>query len=145
MARQVFFSFHYDRDHWRVSIVRNSQVISGYDKNPFYDKADWEKIKRKGDGAVRNWIDTQMKGSSVTVVLLGKETGSRRWVKYEIKRSQELGKGLVGVDISHISNQHGETDKRGSNPLPSGTPVYLWNKEAGHKNLGRWIEAAAPR
>lgn len=37
MARQVFFSFHYDRDHWRASIVRNSQVISGYDKSPFYE------------------------------------------------------------------------------------------------------------
>jgi hypothetical protein len=145
MARQVFFSFHYDRDHWRVSIVRNSQVVSGYSQNPFYDKAEWEKIKRKGDNAIRSWIDTQMQGSSVTVVLLGKETGSRRWVKYEIKRSQELGKGLIGVDISHIRNQHGETDERGPNPLPTSTPVYLWNKESGGKNLGRWIEAAAPR
>ena len=144
MARHVFFSFHYDRDHWRVSIVRNSQVISKYDKSPFYDKADWEKIKRKGDDAIRNWINAQMKGSSVTVVLLGKQTGARRWVKYEVKRSQELGKGLIGIDISKIKNQRGETDERGPSPLPSGTPIYLWNKEDGHKNLGRWIDAAAP-
>ena len=77
--------------------------------------------------------------------MIDKETGSRRWVKYEIKGSQELGKGLIGIDISHINNQRGETDERGPNPLPSGIPVYLWNKETGHKNLGRWIEAAAPR
>jgi len=26
MARKVFFSFHYERDIWRASIVRNSWV-----------------------------------------------------------------------------------------------------------------------
>jgi hypothetical protein len=78
-------------------------------------------------------------------MLLGKQTGSRRWVKYEVKRSQELGKGLIGIDISKIKNQRGETDERRPNPLPLGTPGYLWNKEEGHKNLGHWIEAAAPR
>jgi hypothetical protein len=145
VARQVFFSFHYDRDAWRVAQVRNCQVVSGYAKNPFYDKAQWEQIKKKGDTAIRNWIETQLNGSSVTVVLLGKETGARRWVKYEIARSQELGKGLIGVDISHIRNQRGETDERGPNPLPASAPLYLWNKQEGYKNLGSWIEAAAPR
>lgn len=66
-------------------------------------------------------------------------------MKYEIKRSQELGKGLIGIDISKINNQRGETDDRGPGPLPAGTPLYKWNNEEGHKNLGRWTEAAAPR
>jgi hypothetical protein len=47
MARKVFFSFHYSRDVWRVAKVRNSNVISNYEKNPFYDKAEWEQIKRQ--------------------------------------------------------------------------------------------------
>lgn len=142
MARQVFFSFHYDRDAWRVAQVRNSQAISGYAKSPFYDKAEWEKIKAQGDKAIQNWIESQMKGSSVTVVLLGKETGSRRWVKYEIRRSQELGKGLIGIDISKIKNQAGQTDDRGPSPLPPGTPIYGWNRDDGYNNLGRWIDEA---
>lgn len=142
MARQVYFSFHYDRDAWRVAQVRNSQVISGYGKTPFYDKAEWEKIKKQGDSAIKNWIETQMKGSSVTAVLIGKETAYRPWVKYEIQRSIELGKGLIGIDISKIKNQRGEQDERGPNPLPAGAPLYLWNKEEGYKNLGRWIDLA---
>jgi hypothetical protein len=142
VARQVFFSFHYDRDSWRVSQVRNSQVISGYGMSPFYDKAEWEQIKKQGDSAIKSWIDNQMKGSSVTVVLLGKETGSRRWVKYEIQRSVELGKGLIGIDISKIKNHAGETDDRGPSPLPAGTLIYKWNNEEGRKNLGRWIDEA---
>mgnify|MGYP000958411919 FL=1 len=143
MARRVFFSFHYDRDSWRVSQVRNSNVVSGYDKSPFYDKAGWESIKRQGDQAIKNWIDNQLKGTSVTVVLIGKETASRTWVKYEIQKSIELGKGLIGIDISKISNQRGETDETGSNPLPAGYKKYLWNSDNGRENLGKWIEQAA--
>ena len=145
MARKVYFSFHFQRDSWRVSQVRNSNVVRGYDKTPFYDKAEWEKLKKQGDAAVRRWIDGQMKGTSVTVVLIGKETASRRWVKYEIEQSVDLGKGLIGVHISGIRNQNGHAeDKLGPNPLPSDCPVYLWNKNSGPENLGKWIEDAAP-
>lgn len=143
MARKIFFSFHYARDVWRVGQVRNSNVITNLDKSPFYDKAEWESIKRKGDQAVKNWIDSQLSGTSVTVVLIGAETASRKWVKYEISKSIELGKGLLGIDISKIKDRNGETDPTGANPLPTGYPVYLWNKNNGAENLGKWIEAAA--
>ena len=143
MARKVFFSFHYARDAWRVAQVRNSNVITNLEKSPFYDKAEWESIKRNGDQAVKNWINKQLAGTSVTVVLIGKETASRRWVKYEIQKSIELGKGLLGVHISGIKDQNGDTDTLGANPLPSGYPVYKWNASNGAANLGKWIEDAA--
>ncbi len=143
MARKVFFSFHYARDSWRVGQVRNCNVVSGYDKNPFYDKAEWEGIKKQGDQAIINWIKKQLDGTSVTVVLIGNATSSRRWVKHEIKRSIELKKGLIGIDISKIKDRDGNTDDAGVNPLPSGYPVYLWNKNNGRENLGKWIEDAA--
>ena len=143
MARKVFFSFHYERDAWRVAQVRNSNVVSDYDKNPFYDKADWEAIKHRGDRAVRNWIDEQLRGTSVTVVLIGEETSTRRWVTYEIEQSVEREKGLLGIDISKIANSRGETDETGTNPLPAGYPIYRWNRDNGRENLGRWIEEAA--
>jgi hypothetical protein len=143
MARKVFFSFHFERDAWRVGIVRNSAVISSLDKPPYYDKADWEALKRQGDQAVQRWIDNQLAGTSVTVVLIGAETYKRRWVKYEIAKSLALGKGLFGVNISGIKDRHGNTDIMGQNPLPNGYPVYKWNHNNGAENLGRWIEAAA--
>ncbi|MCK5476561.1 MAG: TIR domain-containing protein [Candidatus Aenigmarchaeota archaeon] len=141
--RKVFFSFHYERDYWRVSNVRNCNVISGYDKNPFYDKAGWEKIKRNGDQAIENWIEKQLNGTSVTIVLIGRETSNRRWVKHEIERSVELGKGLIGIDISKIKDQYGKTDNAGVNPLPAKYKKYLWNNNNGRDNLGKWIEKAA--
>ena len=143
MARKVFFSFHYSRDAWRVGQVRNCNVISDYDKPPFYDKADWEAIKRQGDQAIKNWIEKQLDGTSVTVVLIGKETSTRPWVRYEIKRSIDLGKGLIGIDISKIKDRDRNTDDTGINPLPTGYKKYLWNTDNGRENLGTWIERAA--
>ncbi|MCA9348449.1 TIR domain-containing protein [Candidatus Saccharibacteria bacterium] len=143
MARKIFFSFHYGRDAWRVGQVRNSNVIGKFEKTPFYDKADWEAIKLQGDDAVKNWINNQLKGTSVTVVLIGKETASRRWVKYEIQRSIEDGKGLIGVHISGIKDQNRDTDNLGPNPLPFGYKVYKWNADKGAVNLAKWVEKAA--
>lgn len=143
MARKVFFSFHYDRDSWRVSKVRNSNVVSQYEKNPYYDKAAWETIKRNGSDAVKRWIDAQLSGTSVTVVLIGRQTASRPWVKYEIAQSIRLGKGVLGIDISKIRNHLDETDDTGTNPLPSSYPLYRWNNDDGQHQLGNWIEKAA--
>ncbi|MFD0366305.1 TIR domain-containing protein [Nocardia sp. GCM10030253] len=144
VARKVFFSFHFQRDSWRVGPVRNSNVVRGYDKNPFFsDKAEWESIKRTTPGGIQAWIDKQLFGTSVTVVLIGAETANRPWVKYEIEQSIALGKALVGVHISGIQNQRKETDSLGMNPLPSEYPVYKWNHDGGAERLGKWIEAAA--
>ncbi|OGI95100.1 hypothetical protein A2917_01770 [Candidatus Nomurabacteria bacterium RIFCSPLOWO2_01_FULL_42_17] len=143
MARKIFFSFHYARDSWRVQNVRQSGSIAKFDKTPFYDKATWEKIKLGGDEAIKNWINDQLKGTSVTVVLIGAETYKRRWVKYEINRTIEDGRGLIGVYIGGIKDQNGNTEDLGPNPLPSGYPTYRWNKNNGAQNLGEWVEKAA--
>lgn len=143
MARKIFFSFHYSRDAQRVSTVRNSGVIGTFDKTPFYDKAEWEQIKRQGDQAIRNWIDNQLRGTSVTVVLIGSETYKRPWVKYEIQKSIETGKGLLGVHINGIKDWSGNTENLGPNPLPNGYPVYKWNADKGAERLAKWAEVAA--
>ncbi len=81
-------------------IVRNSWVTQGKEAAGFIDDADFEEVKRKGDTAIKNWIDNQLKGTSVTVVLVGEKTCSSRWVKYEIEKSIEIGNGLLGIDVS---------------------------------------------
>ena len=109
----------------------------------FYDAADREAVRKKNPNAVKSWIDDSMKGTSVTVVLIGVETSTREWVQYEIYKSVELGKGLLGVYINEIENQYGYADRRGLNPLPYGYRVYDWIPNNGYANLGIWIEQAA--
>ncbi|WP_331351998.1 TIR domain-containing protein [Cellvibrio sp. UBA7671] len=141
MARKVFFSFKYE-DVSRAMVVRNSDVIRGTEKAGFIDAADFEKVKRQGDQAIKNWIDHQLQGTSVTVVLVGAKTRASRWVKYEIEQSIKRGNGLLGVDISKIKDFKGTTSDC-CGELPAGYPFYLWFKGDGYANLGSWIEAAA--
>ena len=142
MARRVFFSFKYKRDVSRAMIVRNSWVTQGKESAGFVDSADFEKLKKQGDKAIQAWIDNQLKGTSVTVVLVGSLTCSSRWVKYEIEKSEEIGNGLLGIDISMIKDLAGDTSDR-CGKIPNGYPFYLWNKQDGYKNMGEWIEDAA--
>src|SRR6266849_510431 len=101
MARRVFFSFKYE-DVSRAMVVRNSWVTQGKEAAGFIDAADFEELEKEGDDAIHAWIDDQLDGTSVTVVLVGEGTCDSRWVKYEIEKSEELGHGLIGIDISKI-------------------------------------------
>ncbi|WP_132282769.1 TIR domain-containing protein [Natranaerovirga hydrolytica] len=38
---------------------------------------------------MKEWIDEQLKGTFVTVILIGNETADRKYVQYEIKKSAE--------------------------------------------------------
>lgn len=155
MARKVFFSFHHAGDIGRVGQIRNSWLTKGDDAG-FVDDSAWESIKRQGDDAVKRWIDTQLNGTSVTVVLIGRETASRRWVKYEISQSHNKGNGLLGIYIHGVkdfrnqaygikgSNPFGEINFKDSARTLAGVyPVYDWVSDNGYANLGSWIEAAA--
>lgn len=142
MARRVFFSFEYEHDVWRAMVVRNSWVAQGREAAGFQDAADFEAVERQGDAGIKRWIRNQLYGTSVTVVLVGSNTCSSRWVRYEIKQSEERGNGLLGIDISKIKNRNGYTSNR-CGTLPQGYPFYLWNNHDGYNNMGDWIEAAA--
>lgn len=141
MARRAFFSFKYE-DVSRAMVVRNSWVAQGKEAAGFIDAADFEKVKRQGDTAIKNWIDNQLKGTSVTVVLVGERTCASRWVKYEIKKSIEIGNGLLGIDVSKIKYLQGNTSAR-CGKIPTGYSFYLWNNDDGYNNMGDWIEKAA--
>ncbi len=141
MARRVFFSFKYE-DVSRAMVVRNSWVTQGKEAAGFVDAADFEKLKRQGDTAIRRWVDEQLNGTSVTVVLVGQDTCSSRWVKYEIEKSKEISNGLLGIDISKIKDLQGNTTDR-CGQIPDGYDFYLWFKEEGYEKMGDWIEKAA--
>src|SRR5260370_11765799 len=132
MARKVFFSFHYERDVWRSSIIRNSdRVKAEADERGFIDAADWEKLKKSGDAAVEKWIKAQIDGTIVTVVLIGSETSQRDWVKYELQQSFKRDNAIVGIYIHNIKDSSGKTDPAGSTTFGSlgknaaGNDVYF--------------------
>jgi len=143
MARRVFFSFEYANDVSRANVVRNSWVAQGSKEAAgFVDAAEFEKIEKGGNAAIQEWIDKQLIGTSVTIVLVGSKTCDSKWVKYEIDQSIKKGNGLLGIDISKIKNFDGKTSER-CVKIPEGYTFYLWNNDNGFKNMGDWIEEAA--
>ena len=153
--KNVFFSFHYDNDVNRANVVRNSWVIRGNKDAGFIDKAEFEKIKAKGDKAVYDWIDKQLVGTSVTAVLIGKETCNRKFVRYELQQSYKRGNKIVGIYIHNIrdmatkaTSTKGDTtfgplgkDKYGKDVyFYQVAKTYDWINDNGYDNFGKWIE-----
>lgn len=156
MGRSVFFSFHYVPDAWRTSQIRNIGIIEG--NRPASDN-DWEKIKGRGDKAIQNWIDGQLRGRSCTIVLIGKNTSKRDWVNYEIEKSWNLRKGVLGIYIHNLKDSFGNQSIKGENPFnnftingkkmsaivkaydpPYSTSTYVYNHIKD--NIENWIEEA---
>ena len=160
MSRKVFFSSHYENDVWRTNIVRNSWITKpDRETAGFIDAADFETIKKGGDGAIKRWIDNQLNGTSVTVVLIGSETNNRDYIKYELEQSWKKRNGILGIYIHLLKDRYGNVSQKGNNtfgPLFSSSiddkkyfyerfETYDWVENDGYMNLGKWVEEAAKK
>lgn len=142
MAHRTFFSFHYEKDVWRATNVRNSSKLKPSITPEWIEASIWETAKTKGEAAVKKLIDDGLVGTTVTAVLIGSETASRKWVQYEIDASIERDNGLIGIYIHNIKDTNQKTATKGANPLPAGYPTYDWVNNVGHTNLGKWVDDA---
>lgn len=157
MARNVFYSFCYSDDINRTMVVRNRWVTQGGQKaSGIIDKAEFEKIKKSGKQAVFDWIDAQLQGTKVTVVLIGTNTLDREFVQYEICQSIKRGNAILGVHINKIKDMvTSSTSIRGNVHTIIGyyddkRPAYFDNicdgiydyiSDDGYNNLGKWVES----
>jgi hypothetical protein len=147
MARRVFFSFHYENDIWRANQVGNANVVAGADVAGFFDHSEYNEAKKTGTEGIRRMILRHLRNTSVTIVLIGTATASRPWVKYEIEQSIAQNNGLLGINIHHLKNQHGNwAFFPGAKPaVPYGVefPAYDWDRDLDR--FRREIEAAGKR
>jgi len=124
-----------------------SNVVAGPDRAGFFDHSEYEEAKKQGSEGIRRMIDRQLKNTSVTLVLIGTETSSRPWVRYEIDKSIEQGNGLLGIRIHHLRNQNEQSSvlPGPTPPVPAGVefPVYNWDGDLDR--FRKAIEAAGER
>ena len=59
----------------------------------FIDAAAFEEERKKGVAAIKNWINEQLDGTSVTVVLIGAEPSDRDYINYEIRQGYMKNNG----------------------------------------------------
>jgi hypothetical protein len=78
------------------------------DNSSQFSDNDWEEVKEKTDAKIKEWIESQFDKRTCLVVLIGEHTSGRKWIKYEIERAYELGKGIVGVYIHGLKDSDEE-------------------------------------
>lgn len=153
--RQIFYSFHYDNDVFRVQQIRN---IGALEENIPVSANEWETVKRGGETSIKKWIDENLKYKSCVVVLIGTETANRKWVKYEIEKAWNDGKAVLGIYIHNLECPRNGTCGQGTNPFDTFTLnnngkllssiVKCYNPKSYDtyndikNNLENWIEEA---
>lgn len=152
--RRVFFSFHYVHDNWRAAQIRNAGVVEG---NKRVSDNQWESYA--DTASIKKWVDSQLAGASCTIVLIGSHTAESEWIHYEIKKSWDEGKGLLGIYVHKLKDQYGKQSPKGKNPfdniningrilsnvVKSYNPPHDDSKDAYHyvkSKIAEWIEDA---
>ena len=131
MARHVFFSFHY-ADIMNANIVRNSGQFKSTKETGFYDKSLWEEAKTNGDAALKRLIDAGLANTSVTCFLIGAKTSTRPYCRYELQKSIDNKKGILGILLPNQT-------EHGPKWISAHGKVYAWD----HSKFSEWVEKAA--
>ena len=115
--RRVYFSFDYQNDLWRASLVRHACLTDRvFETRPFVgpitvepqaaagwtDTSIWEQTEKMGEAAMQALIQEGLRNTSVTVVLIGMDKNAR-WLDYEIEQSVKQGNGLLGIYVSLLT------------------------------------------
>lgn len=103
MSRKVFVCYSHRLDQAAAEEFRE---LFANKKDVFIDKSIRHDIGELETDSIKRQLRQLIADSSVTVVLIGAETGGRKWVDWEIYNSLRQGKdnnrnGLLGVRIKH--------------------------------------------
>jgi len=105
--------------------VRNSSIRAFRPEN----KERW-KNRQVSDETIKRLLRTKLKWASSLVVLVGKETHTRKWVDWEIKEAHRLGMRIIAV-----YEQGGTEADLPENFLKYGSQCVAWNTESIMKAL----------
>lgn len=99
--RKVFISYHHKREQKVVDDFVNefSEDYEVFTDSSLSDAADSDDSEYLNE-VCRNAI----KGTSVTIVMIGEQTGCRKFVDWEIRYTLFLEHGLVGISRPNLEN-----------------------------------------
>jgi hypothetical protein len=97
MAKHVFLSFVVE-DKALVDLFRG-QAKNKNSELEFDDFSVTEPFDSTNADYIRTKITEKIRRASITICLIGETTYKSRWVKWEIEKSDELGKRLLGVRL----------------------------------------------
>ena len=138
-TRKVFVSYSHRLDQDAANKFR--QFYSN-ERDVFIDKSIRNDIGENADETIKRRLRRLIADSSVTVILIGSQTGGRWWVDWEIYNSLRKGdgnerNGLLGIRIPHKS--HWIPDRLKAN-IPTMGHIIKW--PSNYRTLVNEIEKA---
>lgn len=139
MGHKVFVSYSHRLDQASADEFRN---FFSDQRDVFIDKSIREDIGELAAPTIKSRLSALIQDSSVTVVLIGQETGGRSWVDWEIYHSLRKSygnsrSGLLGIYIPY--KQHWVPDRLLDN-IPAMGHIIEWPRD--YRTLNNEIEAA---
>ena len=119
MKRRIFISYQH-KDRMRAKGFNLLRWNKNVDVE-FAGRHLLDPVNSENENYISSKITEQLKGTSVTVVLIGKETCNSEWVQWEILKSLEKDKpnGILAIRLDDDAQ------------LPEGCPVGEALKDAG--------------
>jgi antiphage defense system Thoeris ThsB-like protein len=159
VPKRVFFSFDFVDDLWRASVVRNRWVMDPALAAGGFWSTEFTSGQPPAHEVLTAFIDEQIEQAEVTAVLIGMNTARCEHVGYAIRRSAELGRGLLGIYVDKCKDRYGRASSRGPNPfeliridrdgelvpLSDVVMTYDWVTDDGFHHLRAWISEAMAR
>ncbi len=97
--RHAFIIFDYDNDLAAAKEIAGAKGIRATAPAGLESAADFKEAQSKGDAAVKELIDKTIRGTSVTVVVIGQNTANLDYVEHAISESLERQNGVLGVFV----------------------------------------------
>lgn len=137
MGRKVFVSYSHRLDQEATDKFRN---IFADERDVFIDKSIRNDIGELKKETIKIHLRKLIKDSSVTVILIGSETGGRWWIDWEIynslrKSDGNARNGLLGILIPHKT--HCIPDRLQDN-IPNMGKIISWPRN--YRTLNNAIE-----
>lgn len=146
--RKVFVSYHHDGDQpyydaFAKHFCDTYEVLSDNSLDRTIDSDDVDYVMRR----IR---EDHIRGSSCTVVLVGRDTPLRKYVDWEIMATLETDHGLIGVQLPSAPltpNNTVNVPARLNDNINSGYALWLsWSQLTGSaQQLAAYLEQANAR
>lgn len=122
MSKRVFISYEHDGDKDFINGIRGMLANDNIDVD-FYD----ESVKQPIDSVNANYIKSKLRDminrASTLLVIVGKDTHSSEWVKWEIRTADNLNKDII------FMRRKGDYNSSMSSSVLGNKPIYNWDLE----------------
>ena len=146
VRRKVFISYHQaDQNDVNCFVDKFSNIF--IPKTVGVQDGDFDVDSDDPIYIMRKIRETKLEDSTVTIVLIGNCTHSRRYVDWEIKASLQQGddipNGLIGINLSYIGEKNLAPDRLSLNWKPDDSKyARYYTYPTTTETLREWIEDA---